>query len=100
MTEFFWKRGAQKMHDRWQPLEQAKGGPWRIVPAFAPLLRVAFYFGSLTILSCLTWAQPNCDLNGDGTVDVMDVQLIANWATLPECPSTVNVVGPGLCNEL
>jgi len=101
MTEFFWKGGAQKTRAGWQPLEQAQGERWKIVAAFAPFLRVAFCIGLLTILSCLTWAQqPNCDLNGDGIVDVMDVQLIANWAASGECPSKVNVIGPGLCNEL
>ena len=76
MTETFWNRGARK------------------------ILRVSFYFGLLTTLACLTRAQPNCDLNGDGIVDVVDVQLIADWVALGECPSTVNVVGSGLCNEL
>ena len=76
MTETFWNRGARK------------------------ILRATFYIGALTILACLTRAQPNCDLNGDGIVDVVDVQLIANWVALGECPSTVNVIGSGLCNEL
>jgi hypothetical protein len=98
MTEFLWKRSAQKTRDGLHALERAL---LKIVPAFAPLLRVTFYIGLLTILSCLSWAQqPNCDLNGDGIVDVMDVQLIANWAALGECPSNVNVIGPGLCNQL
>jgi len=98
MTESFWQRGAQKTGDGSHALDRA---PLKIVPAFAPFLRVAFYIGLLTILACLAWAQqPNCDVNGDGIVDVLDVQLIANWAALAECPSTVNVVGPGLCNDL
>ena len=98
MTKCFWHRGAQKTRDGSHALERAL---LKIVPAFAPFLRVAFCIALLTILSCLTWArQPNCDLNGDGIVDVMDVQLIAKWAALGECPSNVNVIGPGLCNEL
>ena len=76
MTESVWNRGARK------------------------ILRATFYIGLLTILACFAPAQPTCDVNGDGIVDVVDVQLIANWAALAKCPSTVNVVGPGLCNEL
>jgi len=76
MTESFWNRGARK------------------------ILRATLYIGLLTILACFAPAQPTCDVNGDGIVDVLDVQLIANWAALAECPSTMNVVGPGLCNEL
>ena len=64
------------------------------------IFRATFYIGLLTILACLAQAQPTCDVNGDGIVDVLDVQLIANWAALGECPSTVNVIGPGVCNEL
>ena len=100
MTESCCNRGAQMTRDGRQPWEQAQGTLWKIAPAFGSLLRVAFYIGLLTILPCLTRAQPKCDLNGDGIVDVMDVQLIINWTALAECPSTVNVVGPGLCNEL
>ncbi len=76
MTESFWTRSARK------------------------ILQATFYIGLLTILACFAPAQPTCDVNGDGIVDVLDVQLIANWAALRKCPSTVNVLGPGLCNEL
>ena len=100
MTESFWNRGARKTRNGREPLQPTQGlAPWKVVHAFAPLLRVAFYIGLLTILACRTRAQSRCDLNGDGIVDVLDVQLIANWAAVAECPSTVNVVGPGLCNE-
>src|ERR1700692_2364985 len=101
MTETFWNRGARKTRDGLEPwLSAQRLAPWMVVPAFAPLLRAAFSIGLVTTLACLTRAQPTCDLNGDGVVDVVDVQLIANWAALADCPSTVNVVGPGLCNEL
>jgi Fibronectin type III domain len=76
MTESFWTRGARK------------------------ILQATFCIGLLTILTCFAPAQPTCDVNGDGIVDVLDVQLITNWAALGKCPSTVNVIGPGLCNEL
>jgi Fibronectin type III domain len=76
MTETFWNGGARK------------------------ILQATFYIGLLTILACFAPAQPGCDVNGDGIVDVLDVQLIANWAALGKCPSTVNVIGPGVCNEL
>jgi len=101
MTESFLNRGARKTPDGREPLDPAQGATaWKVVTAFAHFLRASFYIGLLTILACLTRAQPRCDLNGDRIVDVLDVQLIANWAALAECPSTVNVVGPGLCNEL
>jgi hypothetical protein len=100
MTETFWNRGAGKTRDGREPWDTSQGvTPWELVTAFAHLLRAAFYIGLLTVLACFTRAQPSCDLNGDGVVDVVDVQLIANWAALGECPSFVNVIGPGLCNE-
>jgi hypothetical protein len=76
MSESFWSRSARK------------------------ILQGTFYIGLLTILARFAPAQPTCDVNGDGIVDVLDVQLIANWVALGECPSTLNVIGPGLCNEL
>jgi hypothetical protein len=56
MTESFWTRSARK------------------------ILQATFYIGLLTILDSFAPAQPMCDVNGDGIVDVLDVQLIANWA--------------------
>ena len=37
-----------------------------------------------------------CDLNGDGVVDLVDVQLVTNMA-LGSDPCTANVVGTGVC---
>lgn len=38
-----------------------------------------------------------CDLNGDGVVNLLDVQLATNMA-LGLAPCTANIVGAGICN--
>ena len=38
-----------------------------------------------------------CDLNGDGVVDIRDVQVATNMV-LGKTPCTANVVGAGVCN--
>jgi hypothetical protein len=40
-----------------------------------------------------------CDLNGDGTVDVIDVQLVTNMY-LGVRPCTANIAGSGVCSTL
>ena len=45
-----------------------------------------------------TWAQSSaCDLNGDGAVNILDVQLATNM-TLGLAPCTANVYGADVCN--
>ena len=54
--------------------------------------------GMLAIVPGLAWPQANpCDLNGDGSVNVVDVQLAINMA-LGSLPCTANIFGPGVCN--
>ena len=38
-----------------------------------------------------------CDLNGDGAVNILDVQLATNMV-LSLAPCTANVIGAGVCN--
>lgn len=46
------------------------------------------------------WAQSSaCDLNQDGTVNVVDVQLATNMA-LGLAPCTANIYGTGVCNVI
>ena len=49
------------------------------------------------LVSGLAWAA-NCDLNGDGAVNVVDVQLVTNMM-LGTATCTANVVGTGVCNS-
>jgi hypothetical protein len=69
-----------------------------------PLLRLVVRRGVvfLTILSAAAWAQRNtdCDVNGDGRVDVIDVQLITNMEIgVPAFPCTVSIGGVLGCSE-
>lgn len=45
------------------------------------------------------WAQAlnACDLNADGVVNVLDIQLATNMA-LGLSPCTANIIAPGVCN--
>jgi hypothetical protein len=55
---------------------------------------------SLSLFSpAAAWAQAAnaCDLNRDGVVNVLDIQLAVNMA-LGVAPCTANVVGAGVCN--
>jgi len=63
--------------------------PWvrRLVPGASLFL----------LVSGFTWAA-NCDLNGDGVVNVVDVQLVTNMM-LGTATCTANVVGAGVCNS-
>ena len=59
---------------------------------------LAMHAGLLAIIPCAGWSQANpCDLNNDGTVNVVDVQLSINMA-LGLAPCTANVSGAGVCN--
>ena len=54
--------------------------------------------GLLALFASVTWAASSCDLNQDGLVNVMDVQLITNMI-LGVTPCTANIAGPGLCTD-
>jgi hypothetical protein len=49
------------------------------------------------LMAGLAWPQNPCDLNQNGTVDAVDVQLAANMA-IGAAPCTANVEGAGICN--
>ncbi len=59
---------------------------WRI---FALAASIACYSASAQISPC--------DLNGDGVVNVTDVQLAVNMA-VGAAPCTANIMGAGVCN--
>lgn len=49
------------------------------------------------LLAVPAGAQTNaCDVNADGTVNVVDVQLVTNM-DLAVTPCTANIAGPGVC---
>jgi hypothetical protein len=59
---------------------------------------LAILLGLLAIAHGPAQAQINaCDLNNDGTVNVVDVQLAIDM-TLGTLPCTTNIDGAGLCN--
>ena len=61
---------------------------------------LAALVASLSLLSPIAihaQALNACDLNGDGLVNVLDVQLAANMV-LSLAPCTANVIGTGVCN--
>lgn len=62
------------------------------------ILRTAQQCGLLALLASVTWAASSCDLNQDGSVNVLDVQLITNMI-LGTTPCTANIAGPGLCTD-
>jgi hypothetical protein len=53
--------------------------------------------GLLVLLPGIAQPQSACDLNGDSTVNVADVQLSVNMA-LGLVPCTANIAGQGVCN--
>lgn len=53
---------------------------------------------SLFLSSASMWAQSACDLNDNGTVDVVDVQLSVNMR-LGVLPCTATIYG-GVCNDI
>ena len=61
---------------------------------------LAALVASLSLLSPIAihaQALNACDLNADGAVNVLDVQLAANMV-LSLAPCTANVIGTGVCN--
>jgi len=56
-----------------------------------------FQLGLLVVVPPLAWPQNACDLNQDGAVNVVDVQLATNM-NLGLLPCTANINGPGVCN--
>jgi len=62
------------------------------------ICRVMIQVGLLAILPRSAWSQANpCDLNNDGVVNVVDVQLAINMA-VGVAPCLANVDGIGVCN--
>jgi len=60
--------------------------------------RLAILLGLLAVAYGTAQAQINaCDLNSNGTVNVVDVQLAINMA-LATSPCTTNIDGAGVCN--
>jgi fibronectin type 3 domain-containing protein len=53
--------------------------------------------GLLLVSNNLAAQTSACDVNLDGTVNVVDVQLVTNM-TVGVTPCTVNIVGSGVCN--
>src|SRR5258708_32791022 len=54
-------------------------------------------FGPLVLWQGIAQSQSACDLNGDSTVNVADVQLSVNMA-LGLVPCTADIAGLGVCN--
>jgi len=66
--------------------------------AVARICRIVTIAAGLAAYSA--WAQINpCDLNGDGAVDINDVQLAVNMS-IGAAPCSANVVGPSVCNVI
>ena len=57
----------------------------------------AVLFGLLLSLPRLGWSQTACDLNQDGSVNIVDVQWATNMA-LGLIGCTANLNGAGVCN--
>jgi hypothetical protein len=53
----------------------------------------------LAVAPGLAWSQNACDLNQDGVVNVVDVQLATNMY-LGLIPCTATIDGPGVCNAI
>lgn len=61
-----------------------------------------FVVAGLLLLPVFASAQASnaCDINGDGAVNVLDVQLVTNmYLDAARMPCTANVSGAGVCNE-
>lgn len=59
--------------------------------------RAGFVAGLSALFAGLGWCQSACDLNHDGTVNIVDVQTATNML-LGSIPCTANIAGPGVCN--
>jgi len=56
-------------------------------------------FVAIAVFVPATWAVSACDLNQDGSVNVVDVQLATNM-TLGLTPCTADVYGSDVCNVI
>lgn len=54
--------------------------------------------GLLVASAGLVWPQSACDLNRDGSLNVVDVQVAVNMALGLLTPCTANINGAGVCN--
>jgi hypothetical protein len=57
--------------------------------------------GALFFLSALAWSQGTydaCDLNQDGVVNSLDVNIAVGWVLNPPSPCPVTIPGAGSCN--
>jgi hypothetical protein len=68
----------------------------RTCRAISRVGQAMLWAASLASFSILAQSNP-CDLNGDGVVNVTDVQLAVNMA-VGSAPCTANIVGAGICN--
>ena len=59
--------------------------------------RRVFQVALLAVAGQVAWPQSACDLNLDGSVNIVDVQLGVNM-TLGLAPCTANINGAGVCN--
>jgi hypothetical protein len=58
---------------------------------------LVFQVALLVVAGQVAWPQSACDLNLDGSVNIVDVQLGVNM-TLGLAPCTANINGAGVCN--
>jgi len=58
---------------------------------------LVFQVALLAVAGQVAWPQSACDLNLDGSVNVVDVQLGVNMS-LGLAPCTANINGAGVCN--
>jgi len=65
------------------------------------MLLAALAVGLSLLSPAAVWAQSAnaCDLNQDGVVDILDVQLVTNMA-LGLVPCTANIGGAAVCNSV
>ena len=64
-------------------------------------LSITALTAGLLVCSVSVWAQSPCAITGDSTVSSADIQAAINGSIgVSACPSTVNIVGPGVCNAI
>ena len=64
----------------------------------AVIRSVAVRGGLLLLMSMISRGASICDLNQDGTVNVVDVQLITNMV-IGTASCNASVIGAGICNQ-
>lgn len=72
----------------------------RLLPRFRAMRRSCQILAlTAGLASFPAWAQTSpCDLNGDGKIDVVDVQFAVNLSMgLAACTVNVNILGAGVC---